>query len=1000
MVYEVVWTRMLIVVFGTTVFAASTVLAAFMGGMALGSFSFGRFADRHGHPLRLYGLLQIGIGVFAFLFPTLLAGTDAIYVRLYRGLAGSFYLFSLIRFLLGFALLLIPTTLMGATLPVVSKFVIRRLERLGGHVGGLYSINTLGAVVGCFGATFFMIAYFGVRESAYIAAVLNLLIGGGALVLSRTVHDRAADASKKDEAETKDRAKCKVQSAKCEVMQKAPPGSSLVSRPDERREGRIVLWAFGLSGFAALGYEVVWMRLLGIVLTSNTAYAFGIMLISFLTGIALGSFVFGRIADRRRDLFSIFGSVEVLIGLFGLFSVTLFGGLPRVVGVLGTSSWWGYVGGRFAASGLLMLFPTFLMGGAFPLVSRIYATRLTAVGKSIGNIYAANTVGAILGSFAAGFLLIPSVGTQGTIQVLAFVNLTVGLWILRLGGLGRRLKIGLSFGTALIALLGWFGIAKDALVDVYRSSEQDAELVYWDDGAAGTVTVHRYKDGNLLMKVNGGGEVPTDYASLQTFRMLGHLPLLLHPDPQDVLVIALGGGIALGAAVQHDSRRIDCVEIAEGVVEGGRHFSEFNHNVLERLDDPNLTLIFDDGRNYVLSTDRTYDVITGDATHPASSDSWALYTKQFYALCRAKLNEGGIMCQWLPMHGLAEADYRMILHTFQTVFPHTTLWLFNEYTIMLGTLEPLNIDFGRLKARMQRENVRSSLAEVGLDDPTALLSAFAMDEEAVSEFVRGSRINTDDHPYISFSEQRRYGMAAGLPNLYNVGERLSEVFPWLTHIGEEGTTLRETLARYRRAKKPLIRGNIFRRGGMPKEAAEQYRRALEINPDERDAQYFLEQVSERPGPSAITYARIASMYERRGLYDRALSEYRKALEIEPDNVKILSNLGNLYHRTGRTEEAIAALKSAVERDPNFFGGHFNLANLYHKEKRYQEAKSEYRKALKIKPDSALALYYLGSLYEKEGRREEALRQYRLALNYAPKDSPLRRALSKAVARLD
>lgn len=985
LIYEIVWTRMLIVVFGTTVFAVTTVLSAFMGGMALGSFLFGRWADRYGRPLRMYACLAFGIGLFALLFPLLLSGLRGGYVALYRIAAGSFYVLSLLRFFLCFVLLLIPTTLMGATLPVISRAFVRGRRRLGWSIGGLYGINTFGAVVGCFGATFFSMAYLGVKESLYLAAILNLLIGGIALLLSYR-----AERALGDEEPTPGEGWFSP------VLHPSAGGQGSAPLRESRGQEGMVLWGIALSGLAALGYEVVWMRLLGMVLQSNTAYAFGIMLMSFLIGLSVGSAVFGRWVDRWRDLFLVFGSVQMAIGLFGLFSVLLFGRLPRIVDALPFSSWWGYVGGRFLASLALMLIPTVLMGGVFPLASRIYAQDMNRLGRGIGVLYSANTVGAILGALVAGFVLLPLFGTQGAIRGLAFVNIGVGVAILLVtSSHRRRLRWGLVGGTGLVVLAALVGIPGNTMVHVYRQSEPEAELVYWNDGVTGTVTVHRFEDGGLLLKVNGGGEVPTDYASLQTFRMLGHLPLLLHPDPKDVLVIAFGGGIALGAVAQHEVERVDCVEIASGVLEGAAYFSSFNHGILDRLRGPdsNLRLIIDDGRNYVLTTDQRYDVITGDATHPGSSDSWVLYTQEFYALSRERLNPDGIMCQWLPMHGLSEGDYRMILYTFQSVFPYTTLWLFNEYTILLGTLEPLRIDFRELKARMGQPKVRDSLTDVGLDDPVALLSCLVMDSEAVGRFVEGSRVNTDDHPYISFSEPRRYAMAAGLPNLFNVGQAMTRVFPLLTDMEAEAESLERTLDRKMEAKRYVIRGNIYRRGGMPLEAEAQYRQALGIDPDERDARYFADRLGGQKNPVSVAgYVRMALTYEQSGRYKAAISAYERAVDLDPQNVKVLSNLANLYYREGRVEEAIATLERSVRMDPTFFGGYFNLGNVYNRERHYDKAIAAYKRALEITPTSAIALYNLGGVYEKGGRPDEAMRLYQSALKYVTDNPQLENAL--------
>jgi len=286
---------MLVVAFGATVWAASTVLSAFMGGMALGSYFFGRMADRHRNPLRLYGYLELGIGTFALAFPVLLRWVE----RVYSAWGGSLT----VRFGLCIGLLALPTVLMGGTLPVVSRFSVRGWGEVGWGVGRLYALNTAGAVVGCLGATFFAMGNLGVWETLYISAAVNLLVSAAALGLSMG-------------------------------MEEAPVWRG--ERAWDRSAGVLpISIAFGISGFAALGYEVVWTRLLGIALKSNTVYAFGTMLSAFLVGLALGGAAFGRWADRWRDPVAAFGAVEVGVGGFGLCSALLFGALPGVVRAVG-----------------------------------------------------------------------------------------------------------------------------------------------------------------------------------------------------------------------------------------------------------------------------------------------------------------------------------------------------------------------------------------------------------------------------------------------------------------------------------------------------------------------------------------------------------------------------------------------------------------------------------------------------------------------------------------
>lgn len=828
LVYEVVWARMLTVIFGTTLFAVSTVLSAYMAGLALGSFAFGRWIDRLEHPLRVFAILEVGIGLFAVLFPWMTSGLSRVYGELYL-IQGSFYVFPFVRFALCFLLLSLPTALMGATLPVVTKVAVRRLSRIGRVVGWLYALNTFGAVIGVLVATFILMEWLGLKGSTYAAAGVNCLIGGLAWLFGKNLVVGEEEEGKGVEV--------------VEPVRQQIPDRLL----------NIVLFGFALSGFAALGYEVAWLRLLTIAFSVNSHYEFSLILTAFLVGLALGSFLCSRFLEARRDLLSLFGGTQILIGLLGASSLLVFVVLAGMVGIVkGANSWWGFRGGIFAVAFGLMLIPTLLMGAAFPLVSRLYTSRLNHLGRRVGDINAVNSLGAIGGSFATGFILIPVFGTEWSFKVLAALNLLVGLAVISLHPfLKTRWKQIVCATTAVsFALLAL--VPSGVLRRISQPTAPHLKLVYYAEGVEGVVTVQQSVDGFRKLKLNGGGQVPTDYGSFQLFRLLGHLPLLLHPNPQDVLVIALGGGIALGAAVQHDIRHIECVEIVPEMLEAAReHFSEFNHHILSNLETVAVEIIIDDGRNYLRSRKVTYDVITGDATHPISTDSWVLYTREFYELCKARLTENGIMAQWLPFHGLPVEDYKTILRTFQSVFPHATLWRTNNYTVMVGTAQELKPDLALLEQKLESEKVRQSLEEVDLGNAFALLNCFLMDEETLRNYVGEGLLNTDDHPYLSFVGPRGFKQE-GWEVLVDLGRHLHQypvqVLTFLANIDHSRLpvdAVEAKLQAYFIGKEFVLQADILRMQKKKLAALEAYHRALEVNPEDRAAAYFFELLGEQ-----------------------------------------------------------------------------------------------------------------------------------------------------------
>ena len=805
---------MLVLVFGTGAFAVSTVLAAFMAGLALGSFYFGRLSDKSKNNLRLYAFLELGIAAFALTFPLILSGLDEIHTWLYLQLESTPYVFALMRFPLCFLVLLIPTTLMGGTLPILIRFATRHMSQVGWSVGTLYAANTFGAAGGVGIAAYLTIEHLGISGTTTVAVVGNVLIAVFSLMWSRRLSDSAephrVSLGKRNNAQ-----------------QKNPPAlpNWLV---------QLTLLVFCASGFTALGYEVLWTRVLTMILGLSTAQSLSIILIAFLFGLALGGAIASRFVGRWPDLLIAFGAIEILLGLFGHISIGAFGISTHFIPYLSAlTSWTGYL---FATATLVFsiaLIPTCLMGLLFPLVGQLNVTHLKTLGTKIGKVYAVNSLGSIAGAFSAGFLLIPLLGTERAVQALAWTNIALGALLLVHPSASSRFKlpaIGLPVGAVL--LLIW-AMPSNLFVALFTNTEKDSELVYYREDTAGTVTVHQMSHGNRILKVNGMGEVPTDHASIKIFRLLGNLPMILHSDPRQVLVIAFGGGITLNSVLLHQPERVDCVEVVPGVVEAADFFARYNNYVFNKVGTDRLRLIHGDGRNHVMRTPERYDIIIADATHPGTADSWVLYTEEFYQLCRQRLKKEGFIAQWIPLHGLAVADYEMILRTFRAVFPHATLWLTDKYSIVLGANQPQHIDFELLAQRLSAAAVQESLQEVDLADPVSFVGTLALDERAFLDYAGHGSLNTDDRPYISFTDRRRGDTGAGLPALSSLLPHLVvEANEFLFDVDEEK---KQNIERRFRSRKYSIQGAVSLLNDKTGDAIWHYRQARKTDPDERTA---------------------------------------------------------------------------------------------------------------------------------------------------------------------
>ena len=393
LIYEIVWMKMLTLVIGNTVFAITTVLTAFMGGLALGSYLAGRLEGRIKQPLKIYGLLEGGIGVYALLLPLLIAGTEPFFRFVYQNIGTSFYAFSLLRFVICGILLLVPTILMGATLPILSKYFVTRPSHLGGTVGLLYGVNTLGAVLGSFTAGFVLIPALGISWTIYTAALINILIAAGILRLFKDSGLPQPEVSNR-----KLKAKKQKQKAATEIIPENRPAVA-----------RVVMAAIGVSGLAAMIYQIAWTRVL-LLSMGSSVYAFSLIVTAFISGLALGSLVITRFIDRRKDGVLILALLQGAIGLSALAIMHVLGNLPIYVAryLFDASHSFNYIQlVEFAVIFGLVLIPTFMMGATVPVAVKICTPDVRQVGKFFGNVYATNTLGAIIGSFMAGFILIP-----------------------------------------------------------------------------------------------------------------------------------------------------------------------------------------------------------------------------------------------------------------------------------------------------------------------------------------------------------------------------------------------------------------------------------------------------------------------------------------------------------------------------------------------------------------------------------------------------------------
>jgi spermidine synthase len=770
LIYEVTWVRLLSLDFGVSVYAVSAVLTAFMAGLALGSWLFGRLAARlatrpdGGALLALYALLLIGVAACGLLAPLVFRQLAGLYVWIYQRFEPDFYTFNLLRFGLAALALCVPTSLMGGTLPVISQLLARsdlrgsdRLRGRGSDLGALYAANTFGGVIGACASGLLLIRWLGVQGTIELAVAIDLLCAGVAFVISRQLEDgRPTGRAEDREPRTKNRGatrrsggrQTKRQSAtETPAAQHAPQFSILNSQLSISTQ-RLVLWSFALSGFAALGYEVIWTRLLSIF-SLNAVFSFTIMLTTFLVGLALGGALMARRVDRVQRPLELFGSLQLAIGICAILVLFVFAKLPTIRSSMSAADTMGrLVFVEFLTAALTMLAPTLLIGAIFPVAALLYGagsaapvvdTQMPAeaVGRRIGRMYALNTLGSALGAAVAGFVLIPVLGLQRAALLLALLNLALGAIILLQTTPVPRLRMAGALALAIAGVL----LLPPGIYLGFREGTPPS-LVFYREGVDATVSVFDVADPPLKISfVNGRSEVPTDPQSMRAFYVLGHLPPLLHPQAKSALMISFGNGIASGAMSRHRIPRIQAVELVAEQVAAARLYQQENRDV---LDYPGLQIAIEDGRNYLLRSNEQFDIITADATHPVNSSSWALFTREFYGLVKQRMAGDAVFVQWLPFHDLSSQDFRDIVKTFQSVFPHTSLWYTGGiHSFMVATPRPLT------RAEVLALGPQIEAAGVGddLGDGQKLAGDFLMDEAAVARYVATAQLVTDDNAF-------------------------------------------------------------------------------------------------------------------------------------------------------------------------------------------------------------------------------------------------------------
>lgn len=951
LVFEVVWSRQACLIFGNTTLASAAVISAYMTGLALGSYFFGKLADRMPQlSLRFYAILEGAIGVFALCFPFLIKILVPVYRTIYLSFYQDFLGISAIRYLLSFLILMIPTILMGGTFPFLSRFFAKDRTSMNTNITRLYAMNLFGAMAGTFMSGFFMISAFGLNTSSAIAALLNLGIFAFIIrFLTKSTEGWGVGTLHRGEAII--------------IEQDIPVDES------ERAPGKNVLYALialmAIHGFSAFVIQICWLRTMALILGSST-YAFSAVLTTFLAGLGLGTYAVSLLAKKNRklELYNI-GFMELGIGVSILLFIPIFEWLIYFLVLLlpaVSKSMMMVFTIQFIFSAVAMIVPTFLIGLVFPSVI-YFIGRPKDIGKWVGTTYAVNTAGGVIGSFSAAFFLISHFGLNGSLHMVSVLSVTTGLLIILIGSLHTpKLKSNLtkaiiiSSFSLLLLLYPWDknmfssgafiyaqnlqGEARMGKLMFQKSMQIGNHLLYYKDGISSTVSVlqHRLRSKNKginakSLRVNGKTDAST-IGDMDTQLCLGYIPMFAHPNPKKVLVIGLGAGITLNTITEFDSvTNIECVEIEPAVVEANRYFSSENNNV---LDDPRLKLIIGDGRNHLEFSPEKYDIIISEPSNPWISGVSSLFSSENYEAALSKLEPDGIYCQWFHAYQMSREDFMMIINTFASVFPQASLYKISPGDYMLlGSCDKIVFDYEKMEKLIAgKSGIENHLKYFSRYGNNFILGTFLLSDTDLRQALKTvkSRFNTDDRLYLEYNAPKHLYKATSADTLhwlYSV--RRNDIFPEFYNAD------REKILNLPDTWKIFMEHGLFAMEGKNYDSAIFYfKEALRLHPDD-----------------PVVVSAIARSYEKKKDYQEARKHYemleqkedwktyaKRALlrirlknDIERDpilwrNTNLFNLLGGLVFLSGDTEEGEKIMTQAINIDPTYAKNYSDLALYY------------------------------------------------------------------------
>ena len=946
--YEVVWVKLLTLQFGSAAWSISTVVASFMAGLGAGGAWAGRRADRIRRPLRAYAFLELGIAVYGVVSVPLMRNMAGILEPLYGLTDGYFALYLLLQFLLSFAMMAVPTFLMGASLPLLIVAVSEEAA-FRRSVALLYGINTLGAAVGTLVAGMILMPVLGISDTVWVAVAAGVLVAAGGYLLDLRMGPR-------------------------EAAGEGGPGpvAGAAGTP------RLLLAAVAMAGCLGLFYQIAWTRLL-IPVVGSSVYAFTIILTTVLLGIGVGSLL-AAVPSFRES--SCWRAVAVTVGvgscsaLAGLFAVNelpaMFTAMARGTG---DRTWLLFLSqGTLAAS--IVLVPACAMGAALPLGIAAWRNEVGSRGWAVGGMYAANTVGAIAGSVLAGFVLLPWLGATELIRIGAVLGMvvTVVLFLLDRAS-SQRQRLGWAGVFAAMVAAFAFTLPRTDIVNlqrgVFRRLQADEEraptgsfLLYAREGTNATVTVFRTPNSTVL-KVNGKADASTG-GDMDSQYLLGHLPMFLHPKPEEVCIIGYGSGATVYATAVHPQvTGVDVVEIEQAVLDASEYFDSINHDILE---DDRVRLYTEDGRNFLRHQRKTYDVILSQPSNPWIAGISSLFTSEYYRAASERLEPGGFFCQWMQAYETSAETVGVVLHTLASEFPYVVVFKVNDDLICVASHSPIEGSVRRYAELFSLPAVRSSLRRIRIETPFDLFATAFLRFPENADAFRSPIRNTDDNLWLEYRApiEMYRGTQESVVSITSTDYllMLQHLFPGmdlrqiLLGVGRSIATRHSVIWYVLPAWQEMFAedepmasrlGELAARAGARRRALdgneEREKAALRLIKEQRYAEAipaFEAVLAVEPG-KVSAHRMLGWALSNSGDSKRAWRHYVRAVQLNPDDFEALTNMGAMVLSRGLAE-GTEMLDRALEANPHHFTAWRVYVEYLVDQKRYEKARELLRRA--------------------------------------------------------